>query len=211
MKDYEHPVNYAKSGPASEKDTPTTTIPALLKTAVEKYGAKPALRVEREGGKKDGATPGSNELAAKELTARNAPIAAPRTDKGSWVEWTYQQYYDESAALAKAFMERGVEQFDAVAIFGFNSPEWLMASQATFMTGAKTAGIYPTDTPEQIAYKCNHSGAKVRFQRHFTLTLLSPPRLFRAALGHFFASIPSRSLRFLELSAHSRCEMTAHR
>ena len=60
---------------------------------------------------------------------------------------------EESAAIAKAFMKAGVEQFDAVAIFGFNSPEWVMASQATFMTGAKTAGIYPTDTAEQIAYK----------------------------------------------------------
>lgn len=53
----------------------------------------------------------------------------------------------------QAMMRAGVQQFDAVAIFGFNSPEWVMASQACFMTGAKTAGIYPTDTPEQIAYK----------------------------------------------------------
>ena len=78
-----------------------------------------------------------------------------------WTTWTYKQYYEDSAAIAKALMAAKVEQFDAVAIFGFNSPEWVMASQACFMTGAKTAGIYPTDTPEQIAYKCNHSGSKV--------------------------------------------------
>merc|ERR1719498_334892 len=77
------------------------------------------------------------------------------------MEWTYSDYYNESRDLAKALITKDVEQFDAVAIFGFNSPEWLMASQATFMTGAKTAGIYPTDTPEQIAYKCSHSDAKV--------------------------------------------------
>ena len=70
-----------------------------------------------------------------------------------WTTWTYRQYYDDSAAIAKALMRAGVEQFDAVAIFGFNSPEWVMASQATFMTGAKTAGIYPTDTPDQIKRK----------------------------------------------------------
>ena len=32
---------------------------------------------------------------------------------------------------------------------------------ATMMAGAKTAGIYPTDTADQIAYKCSHSDARV--------------------------------------------------
>jgi long-chain-fatty-acid--CoA ligase ACSBG len=54
-----------------------------------------------------------------------------------------------------------VEQFDSVAIFGFNAPEWIMAAMSAIFCGAKCAGIYPTDTPEQIKYKCEHSGAKV--------------------------------------------------
>ena len=63
-------------------------------------------------------------------------------------------------------MAAKVEQFDAVAIFGFNSPEWVMASQATFMAGAKTAGIYPTDTAEQISYKwCVPLAAPLRVRR----------------------------------------------
>lgn len=148
-------------GPASEKENPTTTIPELLRKAAETMGDKPAMRVEREGGRADGATPGGAAFLARQLKApTDAPPSEPRTNKQAWCEWTYREYYDESRDLAKAFITKGVEQFDAVAIFGFNSPEWLMASQGTFMTGAKTAGIYPTDTPEQIAYKCNHSGAK---------------------------------------------------
>ena len=91
-------------------------------------------------------------------TTGRAPDALPDAE---WTQWTWQQYYDESAAVAKALMDCGVEQFGSVAIYGFNSPEWLMASQATIMAGAKTAGIYPTDTPDQIAYKCSHSDAKV--------------------------------------------------
>jgi len=160
-KDYEHPINYAETGPASEKENPTTTIPALLRAAAETNGDKAAMRVEREGGKPNGATPGAAAFAAKQLRSPlDAPPSQPRTVKEAWCEWTYREYYQESRDLAKALITKGVEQFDAVAIFGFNSPEWLMSSQATFMTGAKTAGIYPTDTPEQIAYKCNHSGAK---------------------------------------------------
>jgi long-chain-fatty-acid--CoA ligase ACSBG len=153
---------FAKKGPASEAECPATTIPNLFKVAAEKYADKPALRVERVGGVKNGATPGAADFAAKKFKRpTDAPPAAMRDDASAWVTWTYREYYDQSEMLAKAFIDKGVAQFDAVAIFGFNSPEWLMASQATFMTGAKTAGIYPTDTPEQIAYKCKHSGAKV--------------------------------------------------
>ena len=67
----------------------------------------------------------------------------------------------ECTSVAKAFMSVGVEQFDSVAIFGFNAPEWIMAAMSSILCGAKSAGIYPTDTAEQIKYKCDHSGAKV--------------------------------------------------
>ena len=164
MKDYEHVVNFAEEGGAAEGGTPATTIPLLLRRCAETHGDMPALRVERE--RETGLCPGAAAFAARTLDARNAPGAMPYGNRDGragdeWTTWTYRQYYDESASIAKAFMGAGVEQFDAVAIFGFNSPEWVMASQACFMTGAKTAGVYPTDTPEQVAYKCNHSGSKV--------------------------------------------------
>ena len=125
------------------------TLPALLKEAAEcQHANRCALRVERV----DGVAP------PVDPTTNRPPDALPDEE---WTQWTWRQYYDESVAVAKALMDSGVEQFGSVAIFGFNSPEWLMASQAAIMAGAKTAGIYPTDTPDQIAYKCSHSGAKV--------------------------------------------------
>ena len=54
MKDYELPPNYAATGPASEKDCPTITIPNLLKQTLAQHADKPALRVERVGGTKEG-------------------------------------------------------------------------------------------------------------------------------------------------------------
>ncbi len=167
MKDYCHPINPAEKGPASMEGTSEFTIPQLLHRCAETMGDKPALRVERE--KETGVCPGAAAFAAKELTQKTANVKGtfppqprfPAMEWGNrdgkaddqWTTWTYRQYYEESAAIAKALMAAKVEQFDAVAIFGFNSPEWVMASQATFMAGAKTAGIYPTDTAEQIAYK----------------------------------------------------------
>jgi long-chain-fatty-acid--CoA ligase ACSBG len=58
-------------------------------------------------------------------------------------------------------MANGVEQFSSVAIWGFNAPEWFLADLSAVFCGAKAAGIYPTDTPDQAAYKVRHSDARV--------------------------------------------------
>ena len=51
----------------------------------------------------------------------------------------------------------GLEPFDGVNVFGFNSPEWLMGELAAIMAGGVAAGIYPTDMPDQVVYKSQHS------------------------------------------------------
>jgi hypothetical protein len=144
---YESKIRMAASGAPSQ--IRALTLPALLKEAAEgQHGSRCALRVERINGVAPPVDPAT----------KRAPPPLPDAE---WTQWTWRRYYDESAAVAKALMDCGIQQFGSVAIYGFNSPEWLMASQATIMAGAKTAGIYPTDTPDQIAYKCSHSDAKV--------------------------------------------------
>ena len=49
-------------------------------------------------------------------------------------------------------------RYDGIAILGHNSPEWFMAELAAMYFGGKAAGIYPTDTPEQIRFKSLLSG-----------------------------------------------------
>jgi long-subunit acyl-CoA synthetase (AMP-forming) len=48
-----------------------------------------------------------------------------------------------------------------VTVFGFNAPEWHISAMGAIFAGGKPAGIYPTDTPEVIAYKTNHSNAQI--------------------------------------------------
>ena len=79
----------------------------------------------------------------------------------TWQSWTYKQYYDDACSVGKAMIKLGVDKFDSVNIFGFNSPEWFLADVGAIFCGAKAAGIYPTDTPEQVAFKTHHSGGKV--------------------------------------------------
>jgi long-chain-fatty-acid--CoA ligase ACSBG len=138
----EKPVIYAKDGPASEKGAKTTTIPAMFRMAKSRFGNRPALRVERP--------------VPAILENGKAPPAIPRE---SWQTWSFDKYYQDSARGAKALISLGFQQHDAVNVFGFNSPEWMIAQNACVMAGGKVAGIYPTDTPEQVTFKSKHSGA----------------------------------------------------
>jgi len=89
---------------------------------------------------------------------KQAPPSAPFAE---WKTWTYRQYYDECFSAARSFLALGLKRYDAVTIYGFNSPEWFMAQMAGMMAGGIAAGIYPSDTPEQVIYKARHSSAAV--------------------------------------------------
>jgi long-chain-fatty-acid--CoA ligase ACSBG len=138
------PVKFAPTGIASKEGTPPVTVTKLLQQARDKFGDAVALRVERP-------------LA--ELKQGETPPAALPTEE--WTSWTYNQYYDEVASAAKSLIKIGVAPLDAVSIFGFNAPEWIMGELAAIVAGGVATGIYPTDTPEQVAFKLNHSGSVV--------------------------------------------------
>jgi len=62
---------------------------------------------------------------------------------------------------ARAFISLGLERYDGVNIYGFNSPEWFVGEMAAIFAGGIAAGIYPSDTPDQVQYKAVHSGSSI--------------------------------------------------
>jgi len=84
----------------------------------------------------------------------SAPIA-------EWKTWSWRQYHDDVRAAAKGFLSLGALRYDGIAILGHNSPEWFMAEMAAMYFGGKAAGIYPTDTAEQIQFKSLLSDSSV--------------------------------------------------
>jgi acyl-CoA synthetase (AMP-forming)/AMP-acid ligase II len=159
LKDYEHPIRYADAGVASSTSELFShinckTIPEFFEKAVEQHGDKPAMRVERPCPE---VVPIKDEVTGKVKGWR----ADPSLPVDQWKTWTYAEYLADVKRAARAMMACGVEQFDSVNIFGFNSPEWFISDLGAIFCGAKAAGIYPTDTPEQASYKCLHSDAKV--------------------------------------------------
>jgi len=55
----------------------------------------------------------------------------------------------------------GLERFDGVNVYGFNSPEWFMGQMGCIFAGGIAAGIYPSDTQDQVEYKSFHSSSSI--------------------------------------------------
>ena len=55
----------------------------------------------------------------------------------------------------------GLNKNNTVAIISENRPEWVIADIATLSLGAVDVPIYPTSTPEQIAYIFNNAEVKI--------------------------------------------------
>ena len=53
------------------------------------------------------------------------------------------------------------ETFDAVNIYGFNSPYWFMGTFGAILGGGVVAGVYPTDTPEQVTFQSETYGSAI--------------------------------------------------
>jgi len=137
-------IRFAETGIASESETPPRTVMQVFQEAVKKHGDKNALRVERP------VPPlGPN---------KKWPPALPLS---KWKCWTYKEYYDDCFTAACSLLHIGVVQHDSVCVYAFNAPEWLISQNAAIMAGAKIAGIYPSDTPQQLHFKIQHSGATV--------------------------------------------------
>jgi len=140
--DGEVKLRFAETGYASEKFCKPRTVIELFALAAKKRGDKIALRTE------------GFKVAPKK--GETIPPALPLSQ---WKTWTWKQYYDDSRSIAKALMEIGMKQHDSVNVFGFNSTEWFIGQMSAIVAGGKVAGIYPSDTPDQVQFKSFHSNA----------------------------------------------------
>jgi hypothetical protein len=136
---------FSKVGFASEKICPPTTLIQVAKDSCAKFKDYPVLKIEEVD-----TTP----------PAKGQPVP-PSVELDQWKTWTYGKYYDDSECVARAFIKLGMKRFDAVSIYGFNHPAWHMSAMGAVLGCGIVAGIYPTDTPEQVLYKVKHSGAAI--------------------------------------------------
>lgn len=74
---------------------------------------------------------------------------------------SYLGYYNEAERFAKALIHIGFKIHDVVCDIGFNSPEYLISLQGTWLIGCAASGIYTTNSPDACRYVLDHSEAKV--------------------------------------------------
>lgn len=79
----------------------------------------------------------------------------------AWQSTSWQDYGEAVRQAARALLALGVQRGDAVAILGFNSPQWATMAFAAMAIGATPAGIYWTSSSQDIAYILNHCRASV--------------------------------------------------
>jgi long-chain acyl-CoA synthetase len=79
----------------------------------------------------------------------------------TWVPTSWREYVSQVRQAGKALIALGVEPETNVAILGFNRPEWSITLLAAMMVNAAGAGIYTTNSPEEVQYIINHAECRV--------------------------------------------------
>ncbi len=80
---------------------------------------------------------------------------------GIWRDISWREYGETVRYVTQGLASLGLEPGDRVTIASENNPQWLYMDQAILAAGGLSAGIYPTDSPQQVQYVVNHCQAKL--------------------------------------------------
>lgn len=103
------------------------------------------------------------DMLRSNATQFSSRLALKYRKQGVFVTLTYAAYYERALMVARGLGKMGVKQGDRIAILSENRAGWVIADMGILCTGSVTVPIYPTNTPEQIEYMVNHSGARIVF------------------------------------------------
>lgn len=84
-------------------------------------------------------------------------------EAGRWRTLTWIDLWDRVRELALGLQVLGIKPGDRVAILSGTRHEWTLADLAVLSLGAVTVPIYPSSTPEQVAYILQNSEARAVF------------------------------------------------
>jgi long-chain acyl-CoA synthetase len=94
---------------------------------------------------------------------RKRPSAPAYYEKvgATWVPTSWRDYGSQVRQAGKALIALGVEPGTNVAILGFNRPEWTITLLAAMTANAAGAGIYTTNSPQEVQYIIHHAECRV--------------------------------------------------
>src|SRR5215216_10842 len=124
----------------------------------------------------------STMTEAFRLTVEDNPDRVAVRTKDDEVSLTWSQLRDRVDALAGGLARLGVGRGDTVALMLGNRPEFHIADLAVMTLGATPFSIYPTFTPDQIAYVVGDAAAKVAIVEEAYLDIFLTARAELSAL-----------------------------
>ena len=80
---------------------------------------------------------------------------------GVWKDISWNEYRENVRHVGMAFLKLGVGPGTCVSVLSGNVPEWLFCDIGTVCVGGVTVGIYPTNSPDEVAYIVDHSESRV--------------------------------------------------
>lgn len=109
--------------------------------------------------------------AAKDFPDRT--YLAKKTDPG-WAAFTFRDIYERARYFAAWLLQHGIKNGDRVALFAEGSPEWVVTELGTLLAGAVSVPLSVKLLPEEIAFRLNHSEAKILGVSKNTLRKATP-------------------------------------
>ena len=105
---------------------------------------------------------------------RTQPAMRYKRD-GEWQTVTWNEYRDWVETATRALLSLGLEVGQGTVILAGNCPRWFVSHFASIAAGARPAGIYTSNTPDQCQFIAEHCEAVVAFVENdgFLQTILS--------------------------------------
>ena len=98
-------------------------------------------------------------LADRVAATPDLAIFALPTADGGWSDVTAKEFETQVIALAKGFVDAGIEPGDKIAFMAKTSYEWSLVDFALWYAGAVMVPIYETSSPAQLLWNLTDSGA----------------------------------------------------
>lgn len=98
------------------------------------------------------------------LNMRGRPhnhVAVKYKEKGRWIQKNWAEYYQDVETVGAALLAIGVKPGDRIAIMANTRYEWALTDCAIFGVKAITVPVYQNNTPEDVEYILNNSGAHI--------------------------------------------------
>ena len=122
--------------------------------------------------------------------AERRPGSAAYFEKveGEYRPTTWGEYADQVRRAGKSLIALGFSPGQHVTILGFNRPEWIILDVACMAVGGAPAGIYATNSPEEVQYIAGHAEAPLmlvedKAQLEKVLAVRTAPRVHTTAMA----------------------------